>query len=746
MKIAIRSYGGVAFARVALLLISLLMIQGAAFAGERLTVALLPPQNWSGAADSAHWEYTLGLLLKSQLRHIPKIYIPADGSIDFCPDDAVLFASREVQRTATSDNELARRMGGAIKAQWVVWGNYRSEGQRRRLTLYITDVQTGRTSKALIASGSDWFGAIQRARELILANLDVLPTRTQEALMDQRPTRSALALELLSMALADGNHGKPVAEVKINLEKALQADPHFSLALEALALKLAAEGKLAEAEQIARRAVQETPDSARPHYILGLIFLVQNFKTLAREELLDAKRLDPKEPRILVTLSQLYGRSEGKWNEAVALLETAERMAPYIALVHAELGWALANLGSRDDALIELRLAERYDLGTDTSLQASLGRSYAHLGETQRAVERYKVWLAAANKMGIHSADVDDIKSTVAELTARLTPQLVDASPPGGIDHARILARVRAEELQASDPAPPDPMASTPAMARWAREVAGDETNDLERARALFRALSRPVQDLYVPEKTAEQAFEELDKPDVSLGCQDYAFLFVALARQISLKAFYVLVNTNFQNKPVSHACAGVFVGKGALLVDPSCEWFGVPHKDYVFEDDLHAVAFYLGQSTNLSWRRLAVKLAPDSPQVRFNLATALAEAGHPSDARMELEAALKQDRQSWFAMFAQGLVETYETNYPAAMRHLQVSLAVHPDFPLAHYYLAEAYRLNGDMKQGRDEYWAFIQESPDDQYRQSAREKIAYLNDLIDGRAKTDPIPNPDR
>ena len=94
-----------------------------------------------------------------------------------------------------------------------------------------------------------------------------------------------------------------------------------------------------------------------------------------------------------------------------------------------------------------------------------------------------------------------------------------------------------------------------------------------EVARIFFQAggASRTAQEVFVAWKDLSQLFR----------CQEYAKLFVALARSVDLPAFYVHVERDYCNRIVDHDCAVVYAEGKAWLVDPAYAWFGVPHLEF---------------------------------------------------------------------------------------------------------------------------------------------------------------------
>lgn len=63
--------------------------------------------------------------------------------------------------------------------------------------------------------------------------------------------------------------------------------------------------------------------------------------------------------------------------------------------------------------------------------------------------------------------------------------------------------------------------------------------------------------------------------------CGEMAFLYVTMARSIGLKSDYVSVRKDDSGKKVKHACAGVEVERGYILVDPAYHTFDIKHKKY---------------------------------------------------------------------------------------------------------------------------------------------------------------------
>lgn len=708
----------------------------AARATRPMTLAVLPPYPAIEDTNLNHWGYCLPLLLKDQLREVKAIRIPPDSSFEFGPDDSVEFGKHEIKAKAEPGLSSVVKIGQVLEARKVVWSSYRREGNGWSWSALIVDVPTGKTSRPLIATSSNWPEVIRDLRRLILKDLGVSPTVDEQQCMDRPLTRSSAAFEALSSALDAKQLGKPLAVVEAGLRKALALDPGFVEAQEALATVLIGKNETDEAAQILKRTLKARPDSARVHYLLGDVYMVEDLKTLAREQYLKAQQLAPTEPLPLVKLAQLSELADN-WKDAVSLYEKAKRLEEFNSLVHAGLGNAYAHLGQRNKAIDQLRIAEHCDWNMDLQIALRLADTYAFLHETPLAVEYNERFLTGAKRVGLNTPAVAEVERTLAQLKARLSPHFVQGTPPRDfrgdeLDEAMKRALTYLERNSITNP-----FSCTPAMTRWGKELTTGGRDDFEKTQRLFAGLTRHI-DLGMRSsgRTAEQAYRDWREPQANLSCQDYTFLFVALARAAGLKAYYVVVNQDYQSNLVAHACAGVFVGGKALLVDPAYGWFGVPHANFQFQNDLQATAFYIAQSGVPALQEAAVKLQPEQPLLRFFLAMDLAFDGKAESAREALEAGLKRDSKSWWSFFARGVVELAEKNVEAAMKDLEDCAALHPQDPRVHFYLAEAYQRCQRQEDARDEYRAYVQEQDDLDLADTARERISYLNAVLDKAA----------
>lgn len=72
--------------------------------------------------------------------------------------------------------------------------------------------------------------------------------------------------------------------------------------------------------------------------------------------------------------------------------------------------------------------------------------------------------------------------------------------------------------------------------------------------------------------------------------CGEMAVLYIVMARSVGLKANYVSVTKDNQDKDIVHACAAVYLGQEPTLVDPAYHAFDAKHQAFAIKTDAEAV------------------------------------------------------------------------------------------------------------------------------------------------------------
>jgi tetratricopeptide (TPR) repeat protein len=141
------------------------------------------------------------------------------------------------------------------------------------------------------------------------------------------------------------------------------------------------------------RAVHYSPDSWSTHYNLGLAYLDQKQYQAALNELVEARRLNPREPTVLNNLA-LAQAGVGDYLSAIALLREALKIDPTLVEAHNNLGAFLFERNQLNDARMELLEVLRHD-PQSVSAHFNLGRTLAAMDEHEPAAREFLIVLAA---------------------------------------------------------------------------------------------------------------------------------------------------------------------------------------------------------------------------------------------------------------------------------------------------------------------------------------------------------------
>ena len=596
---------------------------------NRLTVAILGFENKTGNSSNAFWHFTVEGMLDDQLSDVKRLRtLP---SVDY--------ALRQIHKKsgdALSTAEAAQA-GKSIDAHRVIWGSYVRKNGKWLITVRVLDPATGVISADLSAASADWFEVRDQIVKKILDELAVHPTVAERGKMSVRPTSSPAAFEYHARAVALWRERRPYSEIKEIASRAVTADAHYAGAQLTLGAIVGNMGDLESAEKSMRRALQLRPDYAEAHRDLAIVFGLENRFESAEPELLAALRIDPDDPEAWERLGELY-RVRGVLDSAVENFNLGLSLNPWSADIHARLGEAYALQGLRDQALVELKQAELLADPDDTGDQQGLAQSFDTIHEVSSAIGHYENLITGGKKEGLNPGKLAMFETRLKELKKTLTPVYLSAPQPKDYD-APALTKILNEKLFPAElTLVTNPLTCTPEMKRWAQTITAGATNDLEKAKRLFDTLSRHVDEGSQGWRTAQETFAIWQTPDVSLVCQDYALLYVALGRSVGLKTYGVFVEQECNgSQRLLHACAALFIADKVLLVDPMYRWFGAPHKKFTVLDDVQTIAAFLTCRDEPESARIALKLAPDWDYVQVNAALALISANRSEAAHKAL-------------------------------------------------------------------------------------------------------------
>ena len=336
--------------------------------------------------------------------------------------------------------------------------------------------------------------------------------------------------------------------------------------------------------------------------------------------------------------------------------------------------------------------------------------------------------------LGASGSAIDDGGKRLDELKLRLTPHFVDASPPQEYKDRELQAELRKRLTPRQFQLAIDPLLSTSDMKKWAWQLVGDATEDMKKGKRLFLGLTRHINLGQAGEgrRTAKEVFESWHNAEAEFTCQEYIFLYVALARSVGLGANFTFVDADYHGKVRPHACAVVFINGKGILVDPAYRWFGIPHARFRVQSDLQVIGSYLAQLDDVEKGETAVKLVPEEPLAHFNLAIVLASEGRLAEARERLEAGLKLDSGGWMASLAQGMVAARGEKWDSAATHLRKCLELNPDYTQARFFLAKTLFSQGKLTEAREEYRAYLQGENEPSLAEEARGAISAINETL--------------
>jgi tetratricopeptide (TPR) repeat protein/TolB-like protein len=693
----------------------------------RLRVTILGFANQTGDSEQSHWRYGIERLLSGELRKITAIKL--GGGVDYT------HRQLGINKNTAIKPEQARKMGELIEAQRVLWGSYERQNEQWQVRAHVLNVASGRASDELVATSADWFELRDELTRQIVTELSIVPSEAEQKKMGRRWTNSAEALDWYSRVCALNEENAPLSEQEDDARKAITADPQFAEAHVALAAILAMKGEFTQAEKAVCQALSLRPDFANAHRASGVLLLHMDKYTEAEQELREAHRLDPDDSRSLIRLAELSA-VQRKLDDAIAFAEKARFLEPTEASIHAFLGFMYTFKGSRDKAMIELKEAERLDPEGLDVLQR-VGQAYERMREIPLAVEHYEKLMTRIKEMGGDPRVIRDFEQQTSRLKASLTPTFIEAFMPKIYTEQSLQVTLRQKLTEDEMVMIVNPIAGSEEMKRWAEQLTKGATSDLDKAKALFEALAGRIQaGGGRGKRTAREVFAAWDKSDVSFSCQEFAKLFIALARYVNIKAFYVHLEKDYKNKVIYHDCAIVFSEDGALLVDPAYRWFGVPHKDFVVLDDVQAIAhhfFQHGDDDRLASRcRMAAKLHPNFAWGQVCLVSALCKEGMRDEARSALDTALRLEPNRWDAHLCQATIAIYDGDLEAALGYVRKALELNPESASTHYALANVFGIMGKHRDARDEFRACLRYEPSPKQAEHARRAIAQINEMI--------------
>jgi len=702
-------------------------------AGEVYTntgaVLLLPFADEIGTTDTAHWKLGIGFVLARALRELRTLEVLDFDDADFaCASTGLARADR---LSVTEASALGRR----VSASSVIWGSYRRQSGQLSVELHVSNLSRANGHSTITVKSPNWLELLRSATAQLLKELPVSLSEDEKSRVGNVWPKSEAALEAHARAGAALASHAPLEEAEPHLRKAIEEDPQFSAAYLQLAQVLDDLDRHEPAQKVLKQML-ELPRQVSHGYCLLSTWRVQAEDATDLEAALDeAARREPDcfGPWVCRGMKQA---NEGKFDDALLSLAQARTLHPRSGMLAAIMALIAASAGKTDKVL------EYYDQAVnlarnDRKTYGTLIVVSGKLGDMSRLIQNYRAWHALAVRQRAGQAELEYVQGLLDKAHLSLNNILKVPQP-----RQRTGEELKRELEQRLSPAElalaVNPLEANEAMKAWARQLICAVPQARDKALLLFAELASGER---IPghrgNGTALETFGKWKEVPQKFSCQEYSSLYVALARQVGLDAFFVHVGRDAGGKIVRHDCAIVFLDEGAVLVDPSLRQFGVQHKEFVVLDDLQTIAHHACQpkkdGNDVARCRLGLKLH-DAPWVRAQLVFALAEANRLEEARLELASIPRaglSDTDQVYLLIAEGLVLGRAGQDEKALEPLQQAVRIAPEFTEVHFLLAEALIRLKQIEPARLHYnrvLALDDGANDQQYVRKAKQALEEL------------------
>ena len=321
-----------------------------------------------------------------------------------------------------------KSIGTALGANYVVEGSVRRSGEQVRVTAQLIDTRDGvhRWSEKYDRSVSDVLKVQTEIATSLVRALQLEMTATAQ-FRGQTSVGNSDAYDMYLRGLHASNwfDERGFEEAIANFRRALELDPSFVPAAEALAMNLASQADWGfvpakqgweQAKAAAEGALKLDPKSARAHAVLGDVRALYDLDWPgAARELDTAVALAPSDPMVL-SYAATERLAVGQWAEATHILDGATAADPLDPGIHEISCWLYLRMGRLAEAEAAARrlleIAPRYawghyDLGLTLLVNGKFQAALAEM-EKEAAEEGKEAGLAVAYQALHRSKDADE--------------------------------------------------------------------------------------------------------------------------------------------------------------------------------------------------------------------------------------------------------------------------------------------------------------------------------------------------
>jgi TPR repeat protein len=604
---------------------------------------------------------------------------------------------------------LARRIADELELNTVIWGKYSRNGADWVVSITVfLNQSTNQTLELELREAS--------LNELLVSAVLELNDKLSARLSaDFAPkwrkfAGSNEAWDELARVVTLAHANAPAAAREKVLRQILDKEPSFvpaGLNLAELLFSLERRKDLAEE---ARKLLALVPDWCGPHLLLGVLALPDkpNIEPSAAEksglekEMREALRLHPGCPNACQALYTLCSDAD-RWKECREFLEQAHAALPDKSAVATFLASARYHCGDLQGATALLQALG--DAGRDNPFvhQAFLDTAF-HAGLVDESFRDLRL----LKRLSVTDTNAANLLASVdASFFVKRKGQTLQLTQrPRSYSSEELAAELRRRLTPKELLEVVNPLEISPDIVTVAKQVTGGLTNRALRAILLFQETTRRGHGRGNGGiRTAPQALHHSQDPEARLSCQEYAKLFVALARAAGLEAWMVHIDKAEGGIVAFHDCAALFLDDQAFLVDPTWKVFCIEHQEFRVMDDLQAIAHQAmqpGEGSKLARLWIGPKLDPDDVWTRLQLANGLAHAGLPDEAEAQLARLGPIQTNRWDYFLARATIAASRKQYESALNALQQALAFSPSNAVVNLQLANLYLLLGQLDKSR--------------------------------------------
>ena len=708
----------------------------------RIRVSICSFSNTQGDPNDSHWSVCITGLIWEELKLFKSIRKVTGSSLakehlGILDGDAI-------------DSRQGQKIGELLDVDFVIAGSYKRKDDKWHVIADVIDVDDPNGRCEVCAESDNWFELRDILTPRILKYLEIDPTDCEKKKMACRQTSCSEALELFGKGLEAARNGESIDLILAYAEKALTKDDKFVNAYLMLAGCKTSQGQYEEAFEYVQKAMDIDPENPNTLLLMGTIYYYQGKLEQAQKNLISASALDADESSIWSLLGKIANIKK-QWRQSLDYYVRAIAGDPLYAEAFAVKGVCYLGLLQRDKAVEQLSRSRELLIENQSSKGTLLiiAGAYGRLGETELAVESFERFFKLAEH-NMKPEEKELLEETYRNLKQKLTPSYIDDPEPQILSDCELIASLQQQLTDDEYKLAVNPVASNEGIKLWAVKLTEGKEGQLDKAKAISDRLCRRIHDKSSWKsdpltRTALEVFGKWNDPNEYFSCQEYAKLYVAMARDVGLKAFMVHVNKLDDGKRVNHACAAIFAEGKALLVDPINRWFGAPYQDYIILDDIGAVAQHLSQSSgkenDLERARAAVKISGGRIYERISLVMSMIFAEQLDSAEEELQKVILQfGKENLNVVLIQGILAYRHGDIESALKYFEKVYAADPEDSGCLFYYGLAMMDKGKLKEARKFFIDCIENAVLPDKVENAAEVLSIIERVTSDQLPEDP------